>query len=115
MGRVVTKDTEVCEHTAKADTRVSLGWASANRDETIFENPNEVQLDRQINPHISFGFSHHNCLGATHARQILKILLKSLSEKVQNIEAKDFNEKIENWGKFKRKVGFDHLSVRFHS
>jgi cytochrome P450 len=37
MGRVVIEDTIVCEHTAKADARVSLCWASANRDENIFK------------------------------------------------------------------------------
>jgi cytochrome P450 len=109
MGRVVTEDTVVCEHAAKADTRVSLCWASANRDENVFENPNEVMLDRKINPHVGFGFSHHNCLGATHARQILKTLITVLTEKVTQMEVVDFEENIEDWGEFKRKVGFHKL------
>jgi cytochrome P450 len=109
MGRVVTEDTVVCEHAAKTDTRVSLCWASANRDENVFENPNEVMLDRKINPHVGFGFSHHNCLGATHARQILKTLITVLTEKVTQMEVVDFEENIEDWGEFKRKVGFHKL------
>jgi cytochrome P450 len=111
MGRVVTEDTVVCEHAAKADTRVSLCWASANRDENVFENPNEVMLDRKINPHVGFGFSHHNCLGATHARQILKTLIAVLTEKVTQMEVVDFEENIEDWGEFKRKVGFHKLII----
>ncbi len=113
MGRQVTEDTVVCEHTAKANSRVSLCWASANRDETVFEKPNEVILDRQINPHVSFGFSHHNCLGATHARQIMKILLQELAQHITEISVIQYEENIENWGNFKRKVGFDSLEVKF--
>lgn len=115
MGRVVTEDTQVCEHAIKKDTRISLCWASANRDASVFENPNEVVLDRKRNPHIAFGFSHHNCLGAHHARKIVKVLIKILSEKVESIEIKDAKEKIEEWGKFNRKVGFEKLNVKFNA
>ncbi|RKR12153.1 hypothetical protein CLV91_2278 [Maribacter vaceletii] len=114
MGRVVTEDTHVCEHAAKANTRVSLCWASANRDEKVFENPNEIVLDRKVNPHVGFGFSHHNCLGATHARQIMRILLKTLSEKVQSIEILEYKENIEDLDEFKRKVGYDSIQVKFN-
>jgi len=114
MGRVVTEDTQVCEHAIKANTRVSLCWASANRDASVFENPNEIVLDRQINPHVGFGFSHHNCLGAHHARQIMKVLLGTLAEKVAKIEIFDYKENIEDLDEFKRKVGYDYLKVKFH-
>lgn len=115
MGRVATKDTEVCEHAVKADSRISLCWASANRDDAVFENPNEIDLDRKINPHVGFGFSHHNCLGATHARQILKVLLGTLAEKVESIDILDFKENIEILNNFERKVGYDSLNVKFKS
>lgn len=114
MGRVATQDTQVCEHAVKADTRVSLCWASANRDASVFENPNEVVLDRKVNPHISFGFGTHNCLGATHARTIMNILLKTLANKVSSIDLLDCKENIEDLDQFKRKVGFDSLTVKFN-
>ncbi|WP_430928724.1 cytochrome P450 [Polaribacter marinivivus] len=114
MGRVVTEDTQVCEHAVKADTRISLCWASANRDENVFENPNEVVLDRKVNPHVSFGFGTHNCLGATHARQILRILLSTLSNKVTSINVLEAKENIEDLENFQRKVGFDSLKVKFN-
>ena len=114
MGRVVTEDTQVCEHAIQADSRISLCWASANRDASVFEKPNEVILDRKINPHVSFGFSRHKCLGATHARQILKTLLEVLAEKVESIAIVDHQDKIENWGEFDRKVGFDEIWVKFN-
>ena len=115
MGRVTTQDTQVCEHAVKADSRISLCWASANRDERTFENPNEVVLDRKVNPHVAFGFGTHNCLGATHARQIMRILLTTLSEKVASIDIIDYIENIEELGEFNRKVGYDKLTVKFNS
>lgn len=113
MGRVVGKDTTVCEHAAKANSRVSLCWASANRDEKTFENPNEVNLERKMNPHVGFGFGIHKCLGATHARQVLRTLLQVLSEKVKSIELVEAEEKIEDWDEFQRKVGFEKLVATF--
>ncbi len=113
MGRVVTEDTKVCEHAVRADSRISLCWASANRDASVFENPNEIILDRKLNPHVGFGFSHHKCLGATHARQILKVLLKVLTRSVESIQILDHHENVEVLGEFKRKVGYDNITVRF--
>ncbi len=114
MGRVVTQDTEVCAHAVKADARISLCWASANRDARTFEHPNKIILDRKMNPHVSFGFSHHNCLGATHARQLLRTLLTTLASKVRAIDILDHKDNIEELGEFRRKVGFDSLTVRFN-
>jgi cytochrome P450 len=111
MGRVVTEDTSVCGHAIKADSRVSLCWASANRDENVFSNPNVVDFDRKINPHVSFGFSHHNCLGATHARQILRQLVLTLANRVSDIKVVSADENIEQLGEFSRKVGFNRLEV----
>lgn len=113
MGREVTKNTSVCEHAIKANSRVSLCWASANRDENVFEDANTVKLDRKLNPHVGFGFSHHNCLGATHARQILRTLLKVFLLEDVSIQVLDSEENIEQLGDFKRKVGFNKLQVQF--
>ncbi|MBU2912688.1 cytochrome P450 [Reichenbachiella agariperforans] len=114
MGRVVTEDTQVCEHAAKADTRVSLCWASANRDASTFENPNEIVIDRKMNPHVGFGFGIHKCLGATHARQVLRVLLGVLAQKVKSIDILEQKDNIEDWGEFQRKVGYDSIQVKFH-
>lgn len=113
MGRVATQDTVVCEHAVKADSRISLCWASANRDEKTFEEPNKVDFDRKVNPHVSFGFSTHNCLGATHARQILRQLVVSLADKVGQLDTIDADENVERLGEFSRKVGFNRLQARF--
>lgn len=115
MGRVATEDSQVCEHAIKADSRISLCWASANRDERIFENANDVVLDRKLNPHVAFGFGTHNCLGATHARQIMQVLLTKLASRVASITITNSQENTETLGEFKRKVGFDSLNVKFNA
>lgn len=114
MGRVATADSEVNGHQVENDTRISLCWASANRDETVFENPNLVDLTRKTNPHVAFGFGIHNCLGATHARALLRIWILQLTQKVSAIEVGQYEENIEIWGDVKRKVGFHSLNVRLH-
>ena len=59
---------------------------SANRDELVFENPNEMNLERKPNNHISFGGGIHFCLGAPLARLELGISLPALFERFSNIE-----------------------------
>lgn len=113
MGRVVTQDTDVAQQGVTADSRISLCWASANRDASVFEQPNEVILDRKINPHVAFGFGPHNCLGATHARQIIKTLITTLTNKVDTIEVLSQQDNIEDWGAFQRKVGYEQLNAIF--
>lgn len=115
MGRVALEDTNVCEHPVKANTRVSLCWAAANRDESVFEDANTVNFERKKNPHVSFGFSHHNCLGANHARQIMRQLLATLAIKVQSIEVHEALDNIETMGEFSRKVGFYKLIASLHA
>jgi len=115
MGRVVKEEKEISGHVAKEDTRVSLCWASANRDESVFENPNEIILDRKMNPHVAFGFGAHKCLGATHARQLMKVFLRVFTEKVSTVEIMDAAENIEDWGAHKRKVGFNELTIKLNA
>ncbi|WP_096085018.1 cytochrome P450 [Agaribacterium haliotis] len=115
MGRVATEDQVVCEHAVKADTRVGLCWASANRDEKVFPDADKVVLDRKVNPHLAFGFGTHNCLGSTHARAIMAILIEVLCEKVQSIDILEHKDNIEDLDQFKRKVGFDSITAQFNA
>ncbi|MEM0993589.1 MAG: cytochrome P450 [Bacteroidota bacterium] len=113
LARVATKDTEVCGSKVPEDTRISLCYAAANRDETVYDCPNEVKFDRKINPHVAFGFSTHNCLGSAHARAIMNVLIASLIEKVGRIQLNEGEENIEELGEFRRKVGFHQLNAQF--
>lgn len=62
--------------------KVLLLWSSANRDEDVFSQPDEVQLDRSPNPHLTFGIGPHRCLGATMARTELRIVLEEVLARI---------------------------------
>lgn len=111
IGRVCPADTQVGELRVPAGERVSLCWASANFDAQAFPAPEEVRLDRKPNPHLSFGFGTHLCLGAPHARLILRTLLKLCCEKVARVRLISAVERIEKEAKFERKLGYESLVV----
>lgn len=113
IGRVCPVDTDVHGVTVKAGGRASLGWASANFDETVFEAPEEIRLDRKPNPHISFGFGTHLCLGAPHARLIVRSLLQTLVERVAKVTVLEAHEHVEKEARYERSIGYDSLTVRF--
>ncbi len=112
IGRVCPVDTDVNGVTVKAGERISLAWASANFDEAAFPEPEEVKLDRKPNPHLSFGFGTHLCLGAPHARLILRTLLRLCCERVKSITILDVKERTEHEAKFDRTLGYDSLTVK---
>ena len=113
IGRVCPVKTDVHGFEVQAQGRVSLCWSSANRDPEIFEDPNEVKLDRKPNPHIAFGFGAHNCLGAHHARAIMRGLIQKLSERVSKIDILETVELIEREPDYTRKVGYEMLRAKF--
>ena len=97
----------------KAGGRVSLAWASANFDETVFDAPEEIRLDRKPNPHLSFGFGPHLCLGASHARLIVRSLLETLAGRVERITVLKAKQHIEHEARYDRENGYDSLTVAF--
>lgn len=115
IGRVCPVETQVGEAIVKPDERISLCWASANRDETVFDDPDAVRLDRKPNPHVGFGSGPHNCLGAHHARLIIRSLLKGLVRQVGVIEIIESQEHVERESHYSRAVGYDKLVVRLHA
>lgn len=84
MGRVVTKDNELLGCPLKAGDRLSVHWASGNRDESKFERPDDLVFDRAKNPHIAFGVGIHRCLGQHFARLQLEIAFNVLLSRLGN-------------------------------
>jgi len=112
IGRKCPVNTDVQGRKVAANERISLCWASANFDESVFDSPKEVQLDRRPNPHIAYGAGAHMCLGAPHARLIIRSLLKKLAERIDTIELIDFEDNIEREETYTRKVGYQSLNIR---
>jgi cytochrome P450 len=63
LGRISTRETEIRGVIIPAESPLTLVTASANRDESIFDRPADLDLERTPNPHLAFGYGTHFCLG----------------------------------------------------
>lgn len=111
IGRMCPAATDVQGHPVEPGGRISLTWAAANRDPEVFENPNEVNLERKPNPHVAFGFGHHNCLGAHHARAIMRSFLIQFTSMVSSVKVVEEVPSMEVEKDYSRQIGFDKLVV----
>ena len=112
IGRTCPVHTKVGDTEVQPGGRVSLCWASANHDETKFESPAEIRLDRKPNAHVGFGSGPHFCLGAPHARLIIRNLLQLLSDRLTGIEVLHAKKNQPSDFDYLREVGYEALSVR---
>ncbi len=78
LTRVISGDVELHDVAIPAGSRVILLWASANRDERRWPEPDKLMLERERKRHISFGEGIHHCLGAPLARMEARIVLEEL-------------------------------------
>ncbi len=86
LPRVVTRDTELGGHPLKAGDVLMLRYGAANRDERTFDNPDEIDLDRQkAGMQMAFGSGVHHCIGAPLARQELNLGFAALLRRIENI------------------------------
>ena len=116
IGRQCPVETPVGPETVAAGNRVSLCWASANLDETVFEAPEELRLNRRPNPHIAFGSGIHLCPGAAHARLMVRSVLRAVCARVKSITLLEATPQIERETSYQRRNAFESLTVKitFH-
>lgn len=89
MARVATKDTMLGDREVKEGERVLLSFPAANRDPDIFENPEEVIIDRQKNRHVAFGSGVHRCAGSNLARMEMQVAIEVMLEMIPEFELTD--------------------------
>lgn len=80
------KDYELRGAQIREGDRMMLLFQSANRDEDVFDAPNEFHYDRKPNSHLAFGSGPHSCLGQLLAKQELRIVLEELLPKLESVE-----------------------------
>ncbi|MEV0107585.1 cytochrome P450 [Nocardia sp. NPDC050799] len=83
--RVATEDVVLSGVTVRAGDSVFVNTQAANRDEVVFEDPESLDLTRQRNPHVAFGYGAHHCLGAQLARVELQVALEALLERFPSL------------------------------
>jgi len=86
-----------------------LSFVSANQDKEIFQDPEQIKLDRGANPHLGFGYGRHTCIGLHLAQLEAKIVLEEWFLKFSDWEVLPTSE-----------IFFDHedykyIPSRFHS
>lgn len=84
--RIITKEVAFGDRRLSPGDRLSLIWASANRDEAVFGDPDEFRLDREPSDNLIYGAGIHDCPGAPLARLELRVLMEELLEHTDHIE-----------------------------
>ena len=85
--RSAAEDTELRGHKIAKGDWLMLCYPSGNRDEDVFEAPEEFRVDRSPNPQLAFGFGAHMCIGMHLAKMEMRILWEELMPRLQSLEA----------------------------
>ena len=111
MRRTATGDTELAgKQIAKGD-KVVMWYVSANRDEDVFERPNDFLIDRQnARDHLAFGRGVHFCMGSRIAEMQLRVLWEEVLARFHHVEV--VGKPVRVRSNFVK--GYEHLPVRVH-
>jgi cytochrome P450 len=107
--RTATVDVELGGSDIRAGDKVVVFYASGNRDGEVFDEPDELRLDRSPNPHLSFGAGPHLCLGAHLARLQMEAMLGEVLAQWDDIELAGPPRRLAS----SFQAGFKSLPIRF--
>jgi cytochrome P450 len=108
--RTVKADVTVDGHQLKAGDRIHLNWVGANHDPAVFDRPDEIQVERQPNRHMAFGFGSHTCVGIHMARAEMKVAIEEVLAAMDDIRVSGVDQIVEHPGST---WGIGHLPVVF--
>lgn len=107
--RTATVDTDLGGQRIAAGDKVTLWWVSANRDESVFEDPFRFDVTRSPNPHLAFGHGSHFCLGSALARTEIRFVLDRVLDRFDGLEPAGPVER----SRSNKHTGVRHAPVRF--
>jgi cytochrome P450 len=81
-GRTISQDCEIAGTRFKEGERLWLSWAMANRDPSVFPEPNTIDMERKGNRHTSFGLGIHRCIGSNVARTAFKRMVVQVLDRM---------------------------------
>jgi cytochrome P450 len=109
--RRVTKDCEFRGVQLKRNDRVILPNTVANRDERVFENAMEIDLNRKINNHVTFGVGPHRCIGSHLAKREILVSIQAWLARIPDFELDSSDDGVEPFGG--SVMGFRSLKLRW--
>jgi len=111
MARTATRDVEYGGQLIREGEKLLLLYPSANRDESIFDDPFRFDVARDPNPHVAFGYGSHLCLGHSLARLELRTMFAALFERLPDLALVDEVEPAYRPANFVS--GYQTMPVRF--
>ena len=109
--RTCTEAHELHGQRIEVGDRILMLYQSANRDERVFDRPDDFVVDRDPNNHLAFGAGTHYCLGANLARLEVKLVFEELLKRLPDIRAVDPDKVQRNRSTLV--VGIEHLPAVF--
>lgn len=80
--RRATVATEICGQEIAAGETILMSWASANRDERVFKDADQLLIDRPSNRHLAMGRGKHFCLGSFQARMMFEVVMNAVLDRL---------------------------------
>jgi cytochrome P450 family 142 subfamily A polypeptide 1 len=109
--RTVTDTHEYHGARLEQGQKVLMLYQSANRDERVFDDPDEFRIDRDPNPHLGFGIGTHYCLGANLARAEIKVAFTELFARLRDIRVA--GDDVPSRGDSSLVLAISHLKAQF--
>lgn len=85
MSRTVTREVTLHGETLREGDQLILMYPAANRDPRVFTDPDTLDVQRNPNPHLAFGFGPHFCMGASLARMELRVMFGELLRRLPDL------------------------------
>jgi cytochrome P450 family 142 subfamily A polypeptide 1 len=111
MRRTATEDHELHGQRVRAGDQLLLLYGAANRDPRRFTDPDVLDVGREQNHHVAFGFGTHFCLGAWLARLEIRVMFEELLRRIPDWELVDPDEPQVVPAVFAR--AYDRIRIRF--
>lgn len=107
--RTAVRDVMIGDRLVRRGEKVTLWWASANRDEAVFDRPFEFDIGRPKNPHLAFGSGGHACLGGQLAKLEMRAVFQALADHVAAFHLAGDVE----WVRSNKHTGIRRMPVRY--
>jgi cytochrome P450 len=112
MRRTAVEDVKLRGQKIKAGERVVMWYVSGNRDESVFDRPDDLVIDRaNARRHLSFGFGIHRCVGNRAAELQLRVLWEEILARFKHIEVLGEPRRVLS----NTIMGYTALPVRIHA